>query len=270
LQDESKISKREELNYMHSEKILSILIPAINEETGIRQTISAIPKKRIDDEGYDLDIIVIDGNSSDLTREVARTMGARVVIEKRKGYGRAYKTGFCEAKGDIIITLDADGTYPAELIPEYVEELTQKGLDFITINRFSKMEDKAMAPSHRIGNSILSFTMRLLYSIKVKDSQSGMWVMSRRFIDRIKLESDDFSLSEEIKIIAFTFFKALELEGKYYKRTGKIKLDTFKDGWHNLKYLFRYRTLLRNATRSRSVWIEKEIVKKPYEIANLI
>jgi len=243
---------------MQQERMLTVLIPALNEESGIKQTISAIPKKRIGDEGYDLEIIVIDGNSTDFTREVAQKMGARVIIEKRKGYGRAYKTGFCEAKGDVIITLDADGTYPAQLIPEYVVQLNQKELDFITINRFSNMEDKAMLLSHRIGNRILSFAMRLLYSIKVKDSQSGMWIMSRRFIDRIKLESDDFSMSEEIKIIAFTFFKALELEGQYYKRTGKVKLASFKDGWHNLKYLFRYRTLIRYSIQSPLVSIEME------------
>lgn len=243
---------------MQQRKILSILIPALNEENGIAQTISAIPKKELIEKGYDLEIIVIDGNSTDLTREVAQTNGAKVIIEKRRGYGRAYKTAFREAKGDLIATLDADGTYPAELIPEYLSQLNKKGLDFITINRFSKMEDEAMAFSHKVGNRILSITMLLLFALKVKDSQSGMWMMTRKFIDSIKLESDDFSLSEEIKIIAFTYFKALELEGKYYKRTGKVKLATFRDGWSNLRYLFRYRTLLKYAIHSPLTPIQKQ------------
>jgi len=89
--------------------------------------------------------------------------------------------------------------------------------------------------------------MRLLYSIEVRDSQSGMWIMSRNFIQNINIVSDGFSMSEEIKIIAFTFFKALELDGRYYKRVGKVKLATFGDGWRNLKYLFRYRSLIKGA-----------------------
>jgi dolichol-phosphate hexosyltransferase len=234
---------------MQEHKIISVLIAALNEETGIKRTISAIPKDKLQSQGYDLEIIVIDGESTDATRKAARTMGAKVIIEKRKGYGRAYKTGFCIAKGEFIVTLDGDGTYPAELIPDYLLQLNQEGLDFITINRFSKMEHKAMGISHKVGNKILTFAMRRLFSIRVKDSQSGMWIMSRGFIDRINLESDGFPFAEEIKIIAFKFFKAREIDGKYYKRTGKVKLATFEDGWHNLKHLFKYRTLLKYAVK---------------------
>ena len=103
------------------QQLISVIIPALNEEDGIEKTISSIPKKKLSELGYGLEIIVVDGNSSDLTTQIATQMGARVVHEKRKGYGRAYKTGFSEAKGDILVTLDADATYPAELIPDYLE-----------------------------------------------------------------------------------------------------------------------------------------------------
>jgi hypothetical protein len=71
----------------------------------------------------------------------------------------------------------------------------------------------------------------------------------KNFIDRINLNSDDMSMSEEIKIVAFTFFKSLEIEGNYSKRIGTQKIDTFRDGWNNLKYLFQYKKLLRFAIR---------------------
>jgi len=231
-------------------KSISVVIPTLNEQDGIKLTIDSIPKDKLAELGYDLEILVIDGNSTDLTRKIANGMGSKIILEKRKGYGRAYKTGFSEAKGDIIVTLDADGTYPAELIPEYISYLNEKKLDFITVNRFSKMEDNAMLISHRIGNKVLSLVASLLYSIEVKDSQSGMWIMSKTFADAINLISDDFSFSEEIKIVAFRFFKAIELEGKYYKRTGKQKLETFNDGWTNLKYLFQFRSLVKFAVKS--------------------
>jgi hypothetical protein len=239
-------------------QLISVVIPALNEESGIKKTLSSIPKKKLSDQGYDLEIIVIDGNSNDLTRDVAQTMGAKIILEKRMGYGIAYKSGLSRAKGDIIVTLDADGSYPAQLIPDYIRQLNEKKLDFITVNRFSKMDDGAMSLTHRIGNKILSFTMRLLYSIDVRDSQSGMWVMRKRFIERINLESNDFSFSEEIKIIAFKFFEALELDGTYYRRAGEVKLKAVKDGWNNLKYLFRYRSLIGSALKPVQDSFEKE------------
>jgi len=232
------------------QQLISVIIPALNEEDGIEKTISSIPKKKLSELGYGLEIIVVDGNSTDLTTEIATQMGARIVHEKRKGYGRAYKTGFSEAKGDILVTLDADGTYPAELIPDYLEQLREKSLDFVTTNRFSYMQSGAMDFYHKLGNDFLSMIMRLLYSVDVRDSQSGMWLMSRSFVQRINLVSDGFSMSEEIKIIAFKFFKSLELDGRYRKRLGKVKLAALKDGWRNLKYLFLYRSLINGAVKS--------------------
>lgn len=248
------------MSFPERPRSISVLIPALNEQEGIKLTIDAIPKDKLADLGYDLEIIVIDGNSTDLTRQIAKAMGSKVIFERRKGYGRAYKTGFLNAKGDIIVTLDADGTYPAKLIPDYINYLNEKKLDFITVNRFSKMEDNAMLFSHRIGNRILSFVMSLLYSVKVKDSQSGMWVMSKRFANTINLLSDDFSFSEEIKIIAFRFFKAIELDGQYYKRAGKQKLLTFNDGWNNLKYLFHFKSFVKFAVKSTDERVAEKVM----------
>ena len=229
---------------------VSIIIPALNEESGIKNTITSIPISKIHEQGYCLEILVIDGYSTDLTRDVALQLGAKVIVEKLKGYGRALKTGIDAARGNIIVTIDADGSYPAELIPEYLQELEEKGLDFISVNRFSKMEKGAMSVMHRIGNKMLSLAMRLLYSVDLKDSQSGMWIMRKKnFIDRVNLNSDGMPISEEIKIVAFKFFKSLEVEGNYSKRIGTQKIDTFRDGWNNLKYLFQYQKLLRFAIR---------------------
>ena len=225
---------------------ISIVIPTLNEEHGIKNTMSSIPKSEIIEQGYRLEILVIDGDSIDLTRDIAAQLGAKVIVEKRKGYGRALKTGMDKATGDIIITLDGDGSYPAERVLEYVHNLEEKDLDFISVNRFSKLEKGAMSIMHRIGNNVLSATMRLLYSIDVKDSQSGMWIMRKEsFVDRINLNSDGMPMSEEIKIVAFKFFKSIELGGNYSQRVGTEKISTFRDGWNNLKYLFEYRRLLK-------------------------
>jgi glycosyltransferase involved in cell wall biosynthesis len=237
---------------------VSVVIPALNEQCGVEKTIASIPKLKICDSlGYDLEILVIDGDSTDLTREAAQKMGARVIVEKQRGYGRAYKTGFSAAKGDIIVTLDADNTYPAESIPDYIQELNEKDIDFITINRFSSVNKGAMSFIHIAGNKILSFVMRLLYRTNIKDSQSGMWIMKKNFLYRITLNSDDMSMSEEIKIIAFRFFNSIEIDGQYFRRTGRQKIDTMRDGWRNLKYLFEYRKLLKSAISTSNTTCSK-------------
>jgi len=231
--------------------LVSVIIPTLNEQSGIETTISSIPKSKIKEKfGYDLEIIVIDGNSDDLTRDIAEKMGAKVIIEKDRGYGRACKTGFSAANGDILITVDADNSYPADRITEYLDKLKEKDLDFITINRFAGMEKGAMSFTRRVGNKILTLTMCLLYSVQIRDSQSGMWIMKKDFISKIRLNSDDMPISEEIKVIAFKFFKALELDGKYYRRVGKSKLSIIKVGWKNLKYLFEYKKIIKFAIKS--------------------
>jgi dolichol-phosphate hexosyltransferase len=244
--------------------LVSVIIPALNEEVGIQKTISSIPITEIRDTfGYDVEILVVDGNSTDLTRDAALKAGAQVIVEKRPGYGRAYKTGFAAAKGDIIITLDADNTYPAEYIPQYIKLLNGHNADFITINRFADMEEGAMNITRKVGNKILALVISLLYSISIKDSQSGMWIMKKGFISKIRLKSDDMSMSEEIKIIAFKFFSSLEIDGFYRRRTGSAKLDIIEHGWKNMKYLFEYKRYLRFAVKPWTVGNEEIHLKSP-------
>jgi len=92
-------------------KKVSIVMPAYNEELSIRKTIKEIKQSIKNIKKYKFEIVVSNNNSTDKTEEIAKKEGARVVFEKRKGYGHAYKKGLSEVKGDIIITSDADSTY---------------------------------------------------------------------------------------------------------------------------------------------------------------
>jgi glycosyltransferase involved in cell wall biosynthesis len=229
-----------------SKGLISVIIPTLNEQSGIEKTLKSIPKLDLRTKlGYELEVIVVDGESDDSTVDIATRMGAKVLAERRRGYGRALKTGFAAAKGQIIVTIDADNTYPTISIPEYIEELERDNYDFITINRFSGMEQGVMSFTRRTGNKILTLLTKLMYSINLKDSQSGMWIMKKDFVSSIQLDSDGMSLSEEIKIIAFKFFKSKEIDGRYYLRSGDAKLRVFYDGWENLKYLFKLRNKIK-------------------------
>jgi glycosyltransferase involved in cell wall biosynthesis len=216
---------------------ISVVIPTLNEEESIGHVLDKIPR----DPKYEWEIIIVDGNSKDRTREIAEKKGAKVIIEKRKGYGRAYKTGFSVATGDIIVTLDGDDTYPAEKITELVDYLISHNLDFISCERFTKMKKGAMSATHKFGNFVLSLTTRILFGVKIKDSQSGMWVFRRDILRDLNLTSDGMPFSEEIKIEAWKKFRCEEVPIEYRERKGEVKLNTWRDGLRNLLFLFKKR-----------------------------
>ena len=232
-------------NKPHLHKI-TIVIPTLNEALGVRRTISKIPVKELKKQGFDYEILVVDGGSTDETVDVARSLGAKVIIETRKGYGRAYKTGFKYAQGDIIVTLDGDGSYPAEYIPYLVALLIKYDLDFITVDRLKLMKKGAMDMFNKLGNFILTLLIRLLFNVKIEDSQSGMWIFRKRILKKIMPTADGMPFSEEIKIRAFMFSKrVLEVSAPYYKRLGRPKLKKIRDGIANLIHIIKLFVLLK-------------------------
>ena len=231
---------------------VTVILPTKNEEEAIEPTIDSIPR------GWckNLEIMIVDGNSTDKTRELALKKGARVHLEDRKGYGRAYRTGFDVAKNDIIVTMDADCTYPAELVPKLVKRLLDDDLDFITCDRLSLAESGSMSGLHGFGNWALSFTARLLFGYGIKDSQSGMWVFRKSIFknEKMKPSNDGMPLSEEMKILARRHLgksKAIEISVPYRPRVGDAEIHTWGDGWKNFKFLFAKRLGL---NRTKTPW----------------
>lgn len=218
---------------------LSVIIPTINEEDGIVSTLSELPLRALEGMGFVCEVIVVDGGSIDRTRERAEQLGARVVVEPRRGYGRAYKTGFRASEGDVLVALDGDHSYPSSAVPMFVKTLVKENLDFITANRLELMETKAMDPLHKLGNLILSGVVRLLFSVNLKDSQSGMWVIRKNVLERIMPASDGMAFSEEIKIRAFKSCKSAEIPIHFRRRVGNSKIKTVLDGVRNLFYLLQ-------------------------------
>ena len=222
------------------------MLPTLNEEQGVGQTIDSINRDYFTKNNLDLEIIIIDGDSIDKTRDIAKSKGAHIIVEKRKGYGRAYKTGMPQATGDIIVTGDADATYPFDKIHEYIQKLIVEDLDFITTDRFAELRHGSMSVKHAFGNFILATALRVLFLINLRDSQSGMWIFKKDVLKRVQ-PLDRFNngmpFSEEIKIEMFAAkdVKAREIPSTLYARAGEKKLQSFADGWKNLKFLFNKR-----------------------------
>jgi len=228
-------------------KLVSIIMPALNEAIAIPGVIRNIPIDVFADMGYDVEILVVDNGSLDGTKEKALEAGARVVFEPRTGYGYAYKKGFAEAKGSIICTLDADGSYPTDVIPDYVNHLLDDDLDFISTDRLKFLKDGAMNGVNRVGNAVLSFVSRLLFRFPFRDSQSGMWVFRKSLLKKLKLCSGGMALSEEIKVRTACDLnaKVTEFPIHYANRFGTPKLRPWRDGFINLFHLLRLRLIRR-------------------------
>ncbi|MCJ2534304.1 MAG: glycosyltransferase family 2 protein [Candidatus Thermoplasmatota archaeon] len=221
-------------------------MPTLNEEKGVGKTIDSIKKDISKKNNWELEIAIIDGLSKDKTQEIAKKRGAKIILEKRRGYGRAYKTGMSKATGDIIVTGDADATYPFDRIHEYIQLLLDEDLDFITTDRFAELKHGSMTVKHAFGNTVLATALRVLFLINIRDSQSGMWIFKKEAIKKIQpLEdfNDGMAFSEEIKIEMFTakHVKAKEIPSTLSSREGEVKLESFKDGYRNLKFLFKKR-----------------------------
>ncbi|MCX8166687.1 MAG: glycosyltransferase family 2 protein [Candidatus Micrarchaeota archaeon] len=230
MEDEPSITKNKAMN---TKKLVSVILPALNEEEGIGETIKAIPKEELENMNYEYEVIVVDGNSKDRTREIAESLGARVIIEERKGYGLAIRTGFDSARGDILIASDADHSYKLEDLPILLKYFEDNNLDFLSTNRFKKMEKDAMSLRNKIGNWILTFTMNVLFGTPFKDSQTGVYMINKYswHLIKPKITRNDWCFPQEIKIEShLNNLKCGEHEITFHKRKGKEKLNAWVDG----------------------------------------
>lgn len=226
---------------MYRGQTISVVIPCFNEEDGIGTVLKDIPDC-VDE------VIVVDNYSTDGTAAVAEHLGAKVVLKKEKGYGRAYRAGLAIASGDIIATLDGDGQYPAAAIAPMIEYMLADGLDFVSGTRFPLTNPNSMCLRNILGNKVQTYTMRLLFCTKVRDSQSGMWVFRRCVLDHLSLVSNGMSFSEEIKIEAILNRRIRfgEFHIDYHERIGQTKLYPWRDGVENMWFLLRRRLGRRN------------------------
>ncbi len=215
---------------------VSVIIPTINEEEAIGDTVRLI-KKSFGNQ-FDYEILVVDTNSTDKTVQIAKQCGAKVVVEPSRGYGRAYKTGFKHASGDLIATVDADGTYPIKDIIILVRKLEKYNLDFICgVRRNLK---SSMSLKHRLGNRFITLVTNILFNIRLKDSQSGMWVFRKQILNKLKLVNNFWPFSGEIKIEAIkNGFRFKEIPIKYNRRIGESKVDSWEVGMQNIIFLFK-------------------------------
>jgi glycosyltransferase involved in cell wall biosynthesis len=222
---------------------VSIVIPALNEEGVVGKTVRSIDAESLKKLNLDVEIIVVDNNSTDNTAKEAREAGAKVVTEKRRGYGSAYLRGLREAKGDIIVMGDADGTYPLDNTAEFIEPLLNGQADFVIGSRLKgNIHDGAMPWLHRyIGNPVLTFTGNFLFKTRVSDFHCGMRAFTRDALNKMSLHTTGMEFATEMIVEAGRKnLRIAEIPIEYRKRGGKAKLNSFSDGWRHLRFMLMY------------------------------
>src|SRR6266700_5258001 len=148
---------------MYKGLTITTIIPCLNEEQGIEQILRAMPE-------FVDEVVVVDNNSTDRTSDVAASLGAKVVREEVRGYGRAYKRGFADATSDVIITLDGDHSYPVDALSYLIEALLHLEVDFLNASRFPVRDAHAMSLKNKFGNLVQSLVMSILFLRWVRDS----------------------------------------------------------------------------------------------------
>jgi glycosyltransferase involved in cell wall biosynthesis len=217
--------------------MVSVVIPTLNEAGNILEAVTAIQN----DLAYPKEIIVVDGNSTDGTIEIVKdTNFCKLIIEPRRGYGLALRTGMKNAKGNIIVMVDGDGTYEVRHINRLVQRMLEKDADMVLATRMYDPK-KAMGLLNFIGNKVITFTYDFFYSQFLSDSQSGFRAISHEAIDRVKLKEIDMAYATEMLIgFAKEGYNMVEIPTTYKARKyGKTKLKPFKSGIEIFSTIFK-------------------------------
>ena len=210
---------------------ICVILPALNEELTVGKVIDEIPRQALESEGYQVDVLVVDGNSSDQTQQIAQEKGVRVIVEPRRGKGRAIRTALWSVKADFIFMLDADYTYPATYIPEMLKILHQD-CSVVVGSRFRGGREKgAMRRLNVIGNLLLTWMAKILYRAKISDLCTGYWGIRGEVIPELKLLAEGFQFEAELFTqLAKKGYSIAEVPTYYRCREGKAKLSGLKDG----------------------------------------
>ncbi len=215
---------------------ITVLIPCYNESAAIESVITKFPKEALKAYGFELEILVIDNNSSDNTGEIARNAGARVIVETTKGKGNAMRTGFASISEDTdyVVMLDGDDTYKPEEVLRLVEPLHSGFADIIIGSRMHGIITKgSMKSLNRFGNRLYSRLVRTVYGVTVTDVLTGYFAWRRPVIDELRkhLLSQGFAIEMEMVTKAARLgYQIYSVPISYDPRLGDSSLNPIVDG----------------------------------------
>ncbi len=217
---------------------VSLVIPAKNEARNLAAVLSAVP-------GWIDEVILVDGQSSDVTQEMARSCRPDIVVlsEPEPGKGNALRAGFAAASGDVIVAMDADGSMSPAEIPQLLYFL-EHGYDYVKGSRFVGGGGSLdITPLRKFGNRVLLAVANVLYGTRLTDLCYGFFAFRRRYLDHLDLRSAGFEIETEVTVRAvlaglrIAEVPSLELP----RRAGQSSLRSFRDGQRVLRTLLHER-----------------------------
>jgi glycosyltransferase involved in cell wall biosynthesis len=220
---------------------VSVIIPTHNEARAIGRVLADLPRELV------TEIIVVDSNSSDGTPDVARSMGARVIEEPHRGYGRACFTGFDNAeRPDVVVFLDGDYSDRPSELPLILAPIVEGRADISLGSRLSSKRNHGALPWHQVfGNRFAAGLIRLLYGVRITDL--GPFRAARADVFRaLALQEASYGWAVEMILKGvLAGHRIVEVPVSYYPRIGKSKISgtvkgTLGAGWFILSRIVRY------------------------------
>lgn len=217
--------------------MISVIIPAYNEESVINSTISGLRKIFSEIKADDAEIILVDDGSTDKTFEISEAAGAVTIRHPHNiGYGRSLKDGITTAKHDTIVITDADGTYPLEMIPVLLNEY-KKGFNMVVGARQGENYDESF--KKKILRLILKKLVEFTAGRKIPDINSGLRIFSRKeVLPYFSKLCDTFSFTTSLTLAYMMNGKFVSyIPISYHKREGKTKVRLFRDSMRTLQFI---------------------------------
>lgn len=222
---------------------ISVVLPCLNEVETLGACILQI-QEAFERSGLNGEIVVADNGSTDGSREMAESMGARVVSVPRKGYGSALMGGIEGALADYVVMGDADCSYDFRDIPKFVAEL-RAGSDLAMGNRFrGGIKPGAMPPLHKyLGNPVLTGVGRLFFRSACGDFHCGLRAFTKQAYNRMDLRTTGMEFASEMVVKATLFnMRITEVPTTLSPdaRSRPPHLRSWRDGWRHLRFLLMY------------------------------
>ncbi len=242
----------EENNLTHNPVRVSVIIPTHNEADAIERVLADLPADLA------TEVIVVDSNSTDGTPEIAARMGARLVREPRRGYGRACLTGLAMANSpDVVVFLDGDYSDRPSELPLLLAPIIEGRAEITLGSRLHGRNSTGALPWHQtLGNRFAATLIRLLYRLQITDL--GPFRAGRADVLRaLALEETTYGWAVEMILKgANAGCRVVEVPVSYYPRIGKSKISgtvkgTVGAGWFILSLIVRYYFRRRIARRAR-------------------
>jgi len=205
---------------------ISMVIPVIDEIDGMRVIMPQIKKEWVDE------IIIIDGGSTDGTVEEAKRLGYKIIHQKTKGLGDAYKLGIEAVKSDYILFFSPDGNHVPQDIPRMIEKIHQ-GCDLVQLNRFGKTSNSEdPGPITGFGNRMFTFLVNVFFGGNCEDTLDGFKIIKKNVLLDLKIDANGENFEQHICIRALkSGVQIYEIEGDEPERIGgERKMKPFATG----------------------------------------